>query len=339
MIDAPLNDRGCLGDITTTIDALVESEDPSLVDVAERFETTDALATWIRALPQRDDVGAPGDGPKVKACSPPQRLRIAPTDPNCVERAALYLGAAELIDPRPTRALTTIDVPGGRHTLPVEDGVPVVLDPKIPRNLARAELYRSSLTRNGASAVALSPEQAIDWIAVLAAEPAACFAGGGERVRSGHQAMHALLAGKMLDADQVGDIAFVLGLAHHEAHLYGHTGRCIVGTTAVALDQIDREIRNAGGLRVGRYRVKPNYPLIGKLGRVGGHIGYRVGVAALRAKLASVGVTPPVVDALEAELNREGLSLGPLAQPAPMAGTLASLTPDALAGQWLARKF
>lgn len=272
-------------------------------------------------------------------CAPPQRLRIAPADPNCVERAALYLGAAELIDPTPERSLTTIDVPGGRHTLPVEDGAPVVLDPRIPRNVARAELYRSSLRRNGAAAVALSPEQAIDWIAVLASEPAACFDGGADRVRSGHQAMHALLDGEALTADQVGDIAFVLGLAHHEAHLYGHTGRCIVGTTAVALDQIDRDIRNSGGVRVGRYRVKPNYPLLGKLGRVGGHIGYRVGVAALRAKLASVGVTPPVVDALEAELNREGLSLGPLAQPAPMSGTLAALTPDALAGQWLARKF
>ncbi|MCA9604090.1 MAG: hypothetical protein KC619_00725, partial [Myxococcales bacterium] len=175
--------------------------------------------------------------------------------------------------------------PGGRHTLPVEDGAAVVLDPRLPRNVARAELYRASLTRNGAAAVALSPEQAVDWIAVLAAERAACFEGGAERVRSGHQAMHALLAGQPLDAEQVGDIAFVLGLAHHEAHLYGNTGRCIVGTTAVALDQIDHEIRNDGGLRVGRYRVKPNYPLLGKLGRVGGHIGYRIGVAALREKL------------------------------------------------------
>src|SRR6185436_14857290 len=116
----------------------------------------------------------------------------------------------------------------------------------------------------------------------------------------------------------------VLGLAHHEAHLYGNTGRCIVGTTAVALDEIDRDIRNAGPtLQVGKYRVSPNYPLLGKLGRVGGHIGYRVGVAALREKLGMLGVGPPVVSALEAELNREGLSLGPLAQPAPMTGTFA----------------
>ncbi|MBZ0234735.1 MAG: hypothetical protein K8M05_20560, partial [Deltaproteobacteria bacterium] len=153
MIEAPLNDRGCLGDITATIVALVDDRDPVLVEVASRFDTTDALAAWIRSLPQRDDLGAPGDGPKVHACSPPQRLRIFPSDPNCLERASGFLGAAELIDPGPVRALTTIDVPGGRHTLPVEDGAPVVLDPAVSRNVARAELWRASRLRIGAAPV------------------------------------------------------------------------------------------------------------------------------------------------------------------------------------------
>ena len=340
MIEAPLNDRGCLGDITATIVALVDDRDPVLVEVASRFDTTDALAAWIRSLPQRDDLGAPGDGPKVHACSPPQRLRIFPSDPNCLERASGFLGAAELIDPGPVRALTTIDVPGGRHTLPVEDGAPVVLDPAVSRNVARAELWRASRLRNGAAPVGLSPTQAIDWIALLASEPAGCFAGGVDRVRAGHRAMRGLLRGEAVDADQVADIAFVLGLAHHEAHHYGETGWCIVGTTVAALDRIDRDVRRNAGpeLRVGRYRVRPDTAVLGKLGRVGGKIGYRVGVAALRAKLATLGFSPPVIDALEHELNAEGLSLGPLATRAPMPGTLAALTPDALAGRWLAAR-
>ncbi len=340
MIEAPLNDRACLGDITATMATLVETGDPAIVDVAARFDDTRALARWVRSLPQRDDLGTPGDGPRIHACSPPQRLRVAPADPNCVERAALYLGAAELIDPRPVRALTTIDVPGGRHTLPVEDGAPVVLDPGVSRNVARAELWRAARMRNGAAPVALSPTQAVDWIALLATEPAGCFAGGVDRVRAGHRAMRALLRGDAVDADQVADIAFVLGLAHHEAHHYGDTGRCIVGTTAIALDRIDRDARRNGTpeLRVGRYRVRPDVDVLGRLGRVGGRLGYKVGLVALRAKLATLGFSPPVVDALERELNTEGLSLGPLAARPPLPGTLAALTPDALAGRWLAER-
>ncbi len=338
MIEAPLNDRACLGDITETIATLVATCDPTIVEVAARFEAPEDLARWIRSLPQRDDLGAPGDGPRVDTCAPPQRLRIAPADPNCVERAALYLGAAEMLDPRPARALTTIEVPGGRHTLPVEDGAPVVLDPAVSRNLARAELWRATRMRNGAAPVGLSPEQAVDWIALLASEPAGCFAGGVDRVRGGHRAMRALLRGDAIDADQVADIAFVLGLAHHEAHHYGATGRCIVGTTAIALDRIDRDVRRNAGpeLRVGRYRVRPDLAVLGRIGKVGGRIGYKVGVAALRTKLAALGFSPPIVDALERELNAEGLTLGPLAARPPMPGTLAALTPDALAGRWLA---
>jgi len=51
-----------------------------------------------------------------------------------------------------------------------------------------------------------------------------------------------------------------------------------------------------------------------------------------------MGVTPPILGSLEQELNREGLSLGPLAAPPPILGSLAALTPDAIAGRWLAAK-
>ncbi len=76
--------------------------------------------------------------------------------------------------------------------------------------------------------------------------------------------------------------------------------------------------------------------MLAALGRIGGRVGYRVGVAALRAKLATMGVTPLMLGEVEQELNREGLSLGAMAKPAPMAGTLAAVTPDAIAGRWIA---
>lgn len=339
MIAEPVNDRACLQGVTAAVVAMVEAEDPAVVQVAERFDDTQDLAEWIRSLPQRDDLGAPGDGPKVAACEPPQRLRIPADDPNCVERAALYVAAAELIDPVPTRALTTIDVPAGRHTLPLEDSAPVVLDPRVSRNAARASLFRHGRLRNGAAPLAVTPAQAVDWIALLASEPAACFASGVDRVRSGHRAMHALLRGETITADEVGDVAFVLGLAHHESSLFGRAGRCIVGTTACALDGIDAETqgRTRNRLQIGRYSVRPNHDVLSRLGRVGTNVGYQAGLAALRIKLASLGIPPVLVAGLEHELNREGLSLGPLARP-PMAGTLAAVTPGALAGRWVAGK-
>lgn len=58
----------------------------------------------------------------------------------------------------------------------------------------------------------------------------------------------------------------------------------------------------------------------------------------LRVKLATMGIGPPVLQSIERELKREGLSLGPLAKPSPVIGTLASLTPQALAGRWLSQK-
>jgi hypothetical protein len=45
-----------------------------------------------------------------------------------------------------------------------------------------------------------------------------------------------------------------------------------------------------------------------------------------------------VLNSLEHELNQEGLTLGPLAKPSPMLGSLSAMTPEALAGQWLAAK-
>ena len=86
MIGLPLNDRTCLGTITQAMADRVEAQDPEILAVADRYAArgTEALAAWIRTLPQRDDDGDPNDGPKVEACEPAQRLRVPAPDPNCV---------------------------------------------------------------------------------------------------------------------------------------------------------------------------------------------------------------------------------------------------------------
>lgn len=350
MIGNPHNDHACLGAVTDDVIARVEAGDPALVTLAEQFDDTDDLAAWFRSLPQRDDEGAPGDGPKVTACRPPQRLRFDALDPNCFERAARWTGAAEMIDPAPVYRLATVDTPNGLHTYPTRDGEPVILDPRQTRNALRAGLYHACRNAS-ARPVALTPIQAIDWIAELASEPAERLPNGSRRVHNGHRALRAVLIGRPLCIADVKDAALLLALAEREARLWGPMGVRIVHTTAHAVDRLDRLAadrwlgeqsapRNAGPftLRIGNYSVSPNIPLLNSLARIGGRLAGNVGLEALKVKLASMGITPPVLNTVERELKQEGLSLGRLATPPPMIGSLSAMTPESLAGRWLADK-
>lgn len=350
MIAEPHNDFECLQAITEEVIDRIESDDPMLIAIAEEHGTPEAIAQWIRSLPQRDDTGLEDDGPRVGACHPPQRLRMPADDPNCVERAALYMGAAELLDPEPVRQLATIETAAGPHTFPTEDGEPVILDPTQSRNALRGCLFQASQARNGDMPVELTPTEAVDWLFELASEPARRFAGGRGRVCNGHRALRALLDGRPLRIAEARDVGFLLALAKRESELFGHPGARIVQMTALAADELDRlaakrwvkqlsrpSARNAE-IRIGGLRVKPNIPALSALGRVGGRLGYQVGLEALRAKLATFGLAGPVLDAVEQELKREGLTLGPLAKPSPLIGSLGALTPQALAGRWLAQK-
>ena len=55
MIGNPINDAECLSKITDEIVNAVECEE--VRNVARRFDSTKALAAWIRSLPQRNDSG------------------------------------------------------------------------------------------------------------------------------------------------------------------------------------------------------------------------------------------------------------------------------------------
>lgn len=324
MIGLPFNDRRCLGQITEVIAALVENRDPLIVELAERVASIDGLLDHIRGLPQRDDLGAKGDGPKVEACDPPQRLRVPASDPNCVERAAMYIAVGELLDNKPHRQLATLDTPIGLHTFPVENGVPVILDPRLPRNCLAAGVECQK--ENGP----IDTLDAIEWTAQLAEAGAAPYRNGPTRVRRGRNAIVRLVQHGVApqDEDTIDSIGWLLALAERVARKYGQRALAVVRHTATAIAEIADEAlaraqRNLA-LEVGGMRLEPA-PWVSMFARIAGRVGMDVGAVALRAKLASMGIGDDMIGVVEEELNREGLSLGELAKPRRLP-TLANLT-------------
>ena len=424
MIASPMNDHGCLGPTTEQIRAEIAEGNPALLELAERFANTGDLAAWFRTLPQRDDDGILSDGPKVDACRPAQRLRFDAIDPNCFERTARFVGAAELIAPDHVYRLATISTPNGLHTFPTCDGEPVVLDPKGVRNTPRVvpsatdnatrrlriqrligtdetkgvrgdlerarrakELghttwvngepiddaiatyekalarYQATLAeldaeddeeggaRNGACSgpMVLTPTQAIDWIADLARTRVEPLPGMARHVNRGHRAMRAVLLMLPICVADAQAVALVLALAEREARSYGMPALKVVHSTARALDAIDRlaaehtteQTRNfapLASLALGMLNNKDVQSWLGAVTRVGGRVLGGAGVEVLKSQLASVGVSQPILSAFEKELNREGLTLGAISKPSPMPGSLDAMTPQALAGRWIAQK-
>ncbi|HEY4240585.1 MAG TPA: hypothetical protein VGM88_12265 [Kofleriaceae bacterium] len=348
MIGAPVNDEDCLGAITERIRTRVADRDPELVVLAERYPTPGALIDWMRSLPQRDDDGDPEDGPKVAACDPIQRLRVPTDDPNCVERAALYIAVAELIDPTPVRALKTKHTEAGWHTLPVEDGAEVVLDPRLdaerspstalppssPTPLPSAPPPAVVLPTAPTAPVPVEIRDVIEWTAQMAEAGAPATRNGPSRVRTARNAIRRLVeAGEApASAREVDAIGWLLALAEQTAQHYGPQAIEMVRTTARAIADLSDELlilraqrtephRNLS-LDIGGLHLEPP-PWLSGLGRVAGRVGLDVGAAALAAKLASMGITPDIVDLVEAELNRDGLTLGPLAHPPTLAAAQA----------------
>jgi hypothetical protein len=203
--------------------------------------------------------------------------------------------------------------------------------------------------------VTLAPAELVRWIAEIAAEPAARFDRGGARIDNARRAVRVLMTGRPLCVADVGDVAFMLALADRESRGWGPTGPRLVATAAHAIDRLDQDAaarwqartapppapepaRNAPELAIGGSRIRPDTVRLGALGRAGGRLGYAVGLEALRFKLAALGLAPPVLSVIERALQREGLTLGPLAKPPAILGSLSALTPTAIAARWLAGK-
>ena len=115
MIVDPVNDTDCLGQLTLFARELAPST--LIRSVASHLRTREQVILWLRSLPQSDDFG--DESVRVIQCDVPQRARLLPDDPNCVERAMGALMLLEAIDPRTMRALATVDKPL-RHTGLVE---------------------------------------------------------------------------------------------------------------------------------------------------------------------------------------------------------------------------
>jgi hypothetical protein len=316
VIALPFNDLRCMGSITEVVAEMVKTEDPVIVELAGKHPTSASLAAWIRSLPQKDDDGVPHDGPKVEACEPPQRLRIPASDPNCVERSALYVAVAELIDPEPVRQLATLDTPVGLHTFPIENGAPIVLDPRVPRNCLDCGV---AMTAPGP--VVVDAHDAIEWSARFAEDGAGAknLRNGASRVRRARNAVFRLVDEGVAPApSDVESMGWMFALAEQAARRYGMRAIEMVRTTAHAIAEILDEVlartqRNLA-IEIGGMRLEPPQ-WVSQLATAAGRVGLDIGAVALREKLATLGIGADLVDLVEEELNHEGLSLGVLAHP------------------------
>lgn len=312
MIALPFNDYKCLASISEVISEMTETRDPVLVELAGNHKNTKSLVEYIRNLPQRDDDGESEDGPKVESCSPPQRLRIPAPDPNCVERAALYLAAAELIDPRPVRQLATLDTPVGLHTFPVENGAPVILDPRVPRNCINAGL---ALANDGP--IEVEPLDAIEWTANFAETGARNVRNGPSKVRRARNAVMRLVGEQVVPSQsEVDAIGWMFALAERAAHRWGARAVALVKTTALAIAEVADEV-------LARNQLRNDYA--SQLGSAIGRFGADLGGVALRSQLQRLGIGDDVIGLAERDFNREGLTLGTVARP-PRLPTFANTT-------------
>ena len=318
MIGLPFNDQRCLASVTEVVAELVTNQDPIIAELATKHPTTESLATYIRTLPQRDDNGDKDDGPRIEACDPPQRLRIPADDPNCVERAALYLGVAELVDPKPVRQIATLDTPVGLHTFPIENGAPIILDPRVPEGCLDCGLAASH-----DEPVAVEARDAIEWTAQLAEAGAAPMRNGPSRVRRARNAIMALVdeGAAPADADTIDSIGWLLSLAERVARKYGPRAIAIVRSTALAIAELADEAlaraqRNLS-LEIGGKLLRPA-GWVSALAKIGARVGLSVGAVALQSKLKTLGIGADMVGLVEEELNREGYTLGALANPSAL---------------------
>jgi len=114
IVDA-INDHECLDQLTMFARELAPTT--LIRSVAQRLKTRENVIRWLRSLPQANDDG--DESVRFIQCDVPQRARLLPDDPNCVERSLGALMLLEVIDPKTQRALATVDRPM-RHTGLVE---------------------------------------------------------------------------------------------------------------------------------------------------------------------------------------------------------------------------
>jgi hypothetical protein len=342
------NDTTCLTAASEQAAELVEHRDPLLVDYAKQFRTTHEAYEHIRSLPQRDDEGAPDDGPKVEACEPVQRLRIPAPNPNCFERAVLGMILGELLDPHPVRQLATLEFPWGRHTILLENGYPIVLDPRVslaeiengvktglasnvpespePESIVldEPEPQRATKRARKRNRLAIDVHDALEYTTSLGDEATRDQRNGPHRAWLARNAIRSLLETRTppTDAHTVDALHWFFKQAEDIARMYGRRALTIVQTTAAAIwDLIDdvlaqqekHDPRNLSFDIGGSHYVVPDW--LGDAAGTLGKIGLNIGAAYVRPYLVAAGITTEMLGLIEQELNSEGYSLGPLSKP------------------------
>ena len=215
---SPLNDKVCLAFAIAEAKRLARR--PEFRRFVAQFRTSKELIRYIRSLEQRDDLGDPDDGPRIP-CEVSQRLRYNPKDPNCFERAVIFLAAAEILDPKLERTLASLVLDRGWHTFPVEliDGRPYVvnLDPVgPPNNTMLATAYKASKISPVAS------QNLVPWFGQVARN--ACRDDGYEEgydyaIDSLRNAM--MTGAPLADSE---DIEYMLDRAFEDAEMFGGQG-------------------------------------------------------------------------------------------------------------------
>ena len=267
-----------------------------------------------------------------------------------VERAALYLGVAELIDPVPMRQLATLDFDWGRHTFPIEYGAPVILDPSVPAEAVVHAVASGALgepvaatgaahgKRNALPPLTIDVMEAIEYTTQLAEAGARATRNGPNRARLARNAIRSFVQtgtppsdGRTVDA-----IGWFFAQAEQVARSYGARALAIVRTTAHAIadlvddvlaEQQQRQREQARNLSFSINDTSFEVPSwLSGLGSLVGRVGADVGALYLAPKLAAMGITGQMLQLVEEELNHDGLTLGPLAKPGTsMASALGAL--------------
>jgi hypothetical protein len=325
MIGLPYNDHQCLGAISQILATMVDERDPVLLELAAQYPRTRDLVDYIRSQPQRDDLGDPTDGPRVHACSPPQRVRIGADDPNCVERAALFCAVEEINRPQHTYQLATVDTPVGMHTFPLKDGKPIVLDPRVTNDCLECGLAIST-----PGPIAVEPRNAIAWMIDMAAQDLGQLRNGPSQLYVGKNAIRRLIDDGAVPAPrEIDAMGLLFALAERAARRYGTRAIGIVRTAARALaDVLDAVLahRNAR-IDIGGLRFDTPAWLDDTAGALG-NVGLGVGSAYVRSKLDVLdlagllglpGGTAAVIGLLESELAKSGRTLGDVAHPPQLA--------------------
>jgi hypothetical protein len=178
--------------------------------------------------------------------------------------------------------------------------------------------------------VAIDAHDAIEWSARLAEDGAgtANVRNGATRVRKARNAVMRLVDRGVVPAPaEVEAMAWMFALAEQAAKRFGQRALSLVRTTAHAIaeildDVLARMPRNLGIEINGTTYTAP--PWLSSLASVAAHVGLDLGAAAITPKLAALGIGPDLIGLVEQELNREGLTLGPLAHP-PRLATFATV--------------